>query len=82
MLNYIVDFYYNEIGLVIEIDGVSYEHSFIYDAKKQGELEVYGVAVLRLQSIRCLVVEMCILFKKLLHFNCLYNGILVVSTSL
>ncbi|WP_318036589.1 DUF559 domain-containing protein [Winogradskyella bathintestinalis] len=28
MLNYIVDFYCHEIGLVIEIDGDSHDHSF------------------------------------------------------
>jgi very-short-patch-repair endonuclease len=50
MLNYIADFYCHEIGLVIEIDGDSHDHSFLYDAKRQGELEAYGVTFLRLSN--------------------------------
>ncbi len=50
MLNYIVDFYCHEIGLAIEIDGSSHDHSFLYDAKRQGELEAYGVRFLRFSN--------------------------------
>ena len=50
MLNYIVDFYCHEIGLVIEIDGASHDHSFLYDAKRQGEIEAYGVTFLRFSN--------------------------------
>ncbi|WP_299109184.1 endonuclease domain-containing protein [uncultured Winogradskyella sp.] len=50
MLNYIADFYCHEIGLVIEIDGDSHDHSFLYDAKRQGELEAYGVSFLRFSN--------------------------------
>ena len=50
MLNYIVDFYCHEIGLAIEIDGQSHDHSFLYDVKRQGELEVYGVKFLRFSN--------------------------------
>ncbi len=50
MLNYIVDFYCHEIGLAIEIDGSSHDHNFLYDAKRQGELEVYGVTFLRFSN--------------------------------
>ena len=50
MLNYIVDFYCHEIGLAIEIDGDSHEHRFIYDTKRQGELEAYGVSFLRFSN--------------------------------
>lgn len=50
MLNYIVDFYCHEIGLAIEIDGKSHDHSFLYDSKRQGELEVYGVKFLRFSN--------------------------------
>ena len=50
MLNYIVDFYCHEIGLVIEIDGSSHDHTFEYDAKRQRELEAYGVAFLRFSN--------------------------------
>ncbi len=47
MLKYIVDFYCHEIGLAIEIDGGSHDHQFLYDAKRQGEIEKYGVTFLR-----------------------------------
>lgn len=50
MLNYIVDFYCHEIGMAIEIDGKSHDHSFIYDAKRQGEIEAYGVQFLRFSN--------------------------------
>ncbi|GAA3646002.1 endonuclease domain-containing protein [Flavivirga jejuensis] len=50
MLNYIVDFYCHEIGLAIEIDDNSHDHSFLYDAKRQGELEVYDVKFLRFSN--------------------------------
>lgn len=50
MLKYIVDFYCHEIGLAIEIDGNSHDHSFLYDAKRQGELEAYGVKFLRFSN--------------------------------
>ncbi|WP_158847107.1 endonuclease domain-containing protein [Algibacter sp. L1A34] len=50
MLNYITDFYCHEIGLAIEIDGSSHDHSFLYDAKWQGELEAYGVTFLRFSN--------------------------------
>lgn len=47
MLNYIVDFYCHEIGLAIEIDGSIHEHSFFEDAKRQGDIEAYGVTFIR-----------------------------------
>ena len=50
MLNYITDFYCHEIGLAIEIDGSSHDHRFLYDAKRQGELEAYGVTFLRFSN--------------------------------
>lgn len=50
MLNYIVDFYCHEIGLAIEIDGSSHDHNYLYDANRQGELEVYGVTFLRFSN--------------------------------
>ncbi len=50
MLNYIADFYCHEIGLVIEIDGDSHDQSFLYDSKRQGELEAYGVSFLRFSN--------------------------------
>jgi len=50
MLNYITDFYCHEIGLVIEIDGSSHDHKILYDAKRQGELEAYGITFLRFSN--------------------------------
>ncbi len=50
MLNYIVDFYCQEIGLAIEIDGSSHDHSYKYDAKRQSGLEAYGVTFLRFSN--------------------------------
>lgn len=50
MLNYIVDFYCHEIGLAIEIDGLTHDDSFLYDAKRQGEIEKYGVTFLRFSN--------------------------------
>ena len=50
MLNYIADFYCHELRLVIEIDGESHEHSFLYDAKRQSEIEAYGVIFLRFSN--------------------------------
>lgn len=50
MLEYIVDFYCPEIGLAIEIDGKSHDHSVLYDAKRQGEIEAYGVTFLRFSN--------------------------------
>lgn len=47
ILNYIVDFYCHEIGLAIEIDGEIHSNNFLEDAKRQGEIEQYGVSFLR-----------------------------------
>ncbi len=50
MLNHITDFYCHEIGLSIEVDGDSHDHSIEYDAKRQDESEVYGVTFLRFSN--------------------------------
>ena len=50
MLNYIADFYCHEIGLAIEIDGDSHEHRFLFDTKRQSELEAYDVTFLRFSN--------------------------------
>jgi very-short-patch-repair endonuclease len=50
MLNYIADFYCHELRLVIEIDGESHEHSFLYDAKRHSDIEAYGVIFLRFSN--------------------------------
>lgn len=50
ILDYIVDFYCHEIGLVIEIDGASHEDSFLEDSKKQERLEKEGLRFLRFKN--------------------------------
>jgi very-short-patch-repair endonuclease len=49
LLNYIVDFYCNELQLVIEIDGRYHEHEDRYaaDLKKDHELEAQGLTIFR-----------------------------------
>ncbi|HAT66125.1 MAG TPA: DNA methylase [Flavobacteriaceae bacterium] len=50
LLDYIVDFYCHEIGLVIEVDGSTHEHSFIEDSKRQNRLENEGLRFLRFKN--------------------------------
>ena len=50
MLNYIVDFYCHEIGLAIEIDGSIHDNQFLYDAKRQGDIEKRGVQFIRFKN--------------------------------
>jgi very-short-patch-repair endonuclease len=50
ILNYIVDFYSHEIGLVIEIDGSIHDHNFFEDAERQGKMEKYGLNFLRFSN--------------------------------
>ncbi|MEZ4968417.1 MAG: ribonuclease P protein component [Flavobacteriaceae bacterium] len=47
LLDFIVDFYCHEIGLIIEIDGSSHDYKYDQDAKRQGQLEKYGVEFIR-----------------------------------
>ena len=47
ILNFIVDFYCHEIGLVIEIDGSIHKHNFLEDAERQGKMEAHGIRFLR-----------------------------------
>ena len=47
LLEYIVDFYCHELLLVIEVDGDSHNFKDEYDAKRQKELEVLGITILR-----------------------------------
>ncbi len=54
ILDYIVDFYCHEIGLVIEIDGTVHTHNFMEDAKRQGRIEKYGTHFLRFTNIEVL----------------------------
>ena len=48
--NYIVDFYVKNLGLAVEIDGWSHDFKEEYDAKRQGDLESYGVKVFRISN--------------------------------
>lgn len=52
MLEYIVDFYCHELMLVIEIDGIThnFDEADIKDAKRQNEIEQYGVTFLKLSD--------------------------------
>ena len=50
ILDYIVDFYCHEIGLVIELDGSSHDSKFWEDAKRQGRLEEYSLHFLRFSN--------------------------------
>ena len=50
ILDYIVDFYCHEIGLVIELDGSSHDSKFWEDARRQGRIEEYGVQFLRFSN--------------------------------
>ena len=47
VLEYIVDFYSNELDLVIEIDGCSHNDKYDEDKIRQSELEKLGLTVLR-----------------------------------
>jgi len=47
LVEYIVDFYCHELKLAIEIDGVSHDHSYEKDIKRQKEIESYGVEFIR-----------------------------------
>ncbi|RMA65811.1 endonuclease domain-containing protein [Ulvibacter antarcticus] len=50
ILDYIVDFYCHEIGLVIEIDGSVHDSQVLEDGKRQGRIEEYGVRLLRFSN--------------------------------
>ena len=47
ILEYIVDFYCNDLDLVIEIDGCSHNEKYDDDKIRQTELEKLGLTVLR-----------------------------------
>ncbi|MCA9379005.1 endonuclease domain-containing protein [Candidatus Dojkabacteria bacterium] len=48
IMNYIADFYSEELKLVIEIDGASHDEAkYKYDVKRQEDLEKLGIYVLR-----------------------------------
>ncbi len=46
--NYIVDFYCYELGIVVEIDGLSHRDKDEYDKKRDKYLESYGLKILHI----------------------------------
>ena len=50
MLEYIVDFYYQEIGLAIEVDGNIHDFRYLEDEQRQQEIEKYGVIFIRFSN--------------------------------
>ena len=50
--NYIVDFYCKEVGLVIELDGLSHQYNEVMDLdeRKQSYLESIGLKVIRFED--------------------------------
>jgi very-short-patch-repair endonuclease len=53
MLNYIVDFYCKDLGLAIEVDGITQDNgkAIIKDEIRQEEIEIYGVRFLRFNAL-------------------------------
>ena len=51
ILNYIVDFYSKDLNLVIEIDGDSHNHKYLYDIQRQKEIESLNLCFLRFDDI-------------------------------
>ena len=50
MLEYIVDFYCQEIGLAIEVDGNIHDFRYLEDAQRQQEIEKYRVIFIRFSN--------------------------------
>ncbi len=51
ILEYIVDFYCSELGLVIEVDGCTHNDKIDEDMIRQAELEKLGLTVLRYYDV-------------------------------
>ena len=49
--NYIVDFFCNEMMLVVEIDGITHNDSVEYDRRRQKKLQELGLSILRLNAM-------------------------------
>ena len=50
MLEYIVDFYCQEIGLAIEVDGNIHDFRYLEDTQRQQDIEKYGVIFIRFSN--------------------------------
>jgi very-short-patch-repair endonuclease len=48
---YIVDFFCNELMLVIEVDGITHNDKMNYDLKRQNDLERFGLTILRFNAL-------------------------------
>ena len=48
---YIVDFFCQELMLVIEVDGITHNDKMDYDFKRQNDLERFGLKVLRFNAL-------------------------------
>lgn len=51
ILDFIVDFYYHELRLAIEIDGSSHDYNYNYDIYRQAEIEKYGISFIRFDDL-------------------------------
>ena len=49
--NYIVDFFCNELMLVIEIDGMSHDEKIDEDVERQKRIESFGISFLRFNNL-------------------------------
>ncbi len=47
LLDFIVDFYCHELGFAIEVDGSIHDTQFLEDAHRAGQIEQYGIKILR-----------------------------------
>ena len=50
MLEYSVEFYCQEIGVAIEVDGNIHDFRYLEDAQRQQEIEKYGVIFIRFSN--------------------------------
>ncbi len=48
-LGFIVDFYCEQLKLIIEVDGFTHDYKMEYDKQRQSQLESLGLTVLRFQ---------------------------------
>lgn len=71
--NYIVDFYVKTLGLIIEIDGSSYDEKQIYDGIREEYLESLGLLVFRISDFDVRN-NLSLVMKELEDFIVLYYG--------
>lgn len=49
--NYIIDFYCKNLGVVVEIDGVSHDNKQEYDTERDNYLESFGLKIFHIQDV-------------------------------